>query len=287
MNLPKTLSFVRGGQPVAGTVTRVTAEVALGDGRRVFKTLSDEDLSPATVQISTPSWSINQKFEFMTSLIGMVVNEVTCSGGLGKTRSVLDALAAAGLNDGVDYQMLKGYTTPKGFYEFLYRNNGKLIVVDDCDSVFNTDTGINILKGALDSYDSRVICWQARETRETREGDGGDSVPMSFEFTGRVIFISNLSADDVPQPIRSRSINIDLTMSVQERLDRIEFLLPALARNEGLSLTAAREAFTVLVENKDVIADINIRTAIMTFRIRKSADANSWKSLAVFQLVHN
>jgi hypothetical protein len=297
IKLPKNLTFSRSGQTISGPVTRISAEVSLPDGRRVFKTLTDEDLcpsepslTPANISCTTPKWTINQKFDFMSNLIRMIIDEVTCSlvitgsGGLGKTSSVMKALKAASLFEDDGFVLLKGYSTPRGFYEYLYRNNGKLIVVDDCDSVFDTETGINILKGALDSFDSRTVCWQSRETSRDSEED---AIPNKFEFTGRIIFISNRSQDDVPQPIRSRSMNIDLTMDVKERLDRIAFLLPNLASREGLTMEQAQEAYDLVVANKSLIRDINIRTMVMTLRVRKTAQVDGWKDLAVFQLVNN
>jgi hypothetical protein len=294
VKLPKNLSFSRGGQNLSGIVTRISAEVCLPDGKRVFRTMTDEDLvntSPAAqVNVTTPkSWTIVQKFDFMADMIKMIIDGVTCSllitgsGGLGKSFSVLKGLKNAGLSENDGYVMLKGYSTPRGFYEYLYRNNGKLIVVDDCDSVFETDNGINILKAALDSYDTRTISWQSRETRSD---DDEDAVPKSFEFTGRVIFISNLTQEEVPQPIRSRSMNIDLTMNLTDRVDRISSLLPALAAREGLTLAQGQEVMALIVANKDVVRDLNIRTAVMTLRVRKTAVGN-WQDLALFQLIHN
>jgi hypothetical protein len=294
--LPKNLSVTRGGQTLSGVVTRVSAEIVTADGRRVFKTLSDDDLAgpstePAQVNIRTPrGWTINEKFSFMADLIRMVIDDVTCSlvitgsGGLGKTSSVMAALKSASLYEGDGFVLLKGYSTPRGFYEFLYRNNGRLIVIDDCDSVFDTETGINILKGALDSFDNRTVCWQSRETSRD---DDEDSVPRQFEFTGRIIFISNRTQEDVPQPIRSRSMNIDLTMTLSERIDRITYLLPQIASREGATMEQAHEAMELIAEHKDVIRDLNIRTAVMTIRVRKTAHIDNWKNLALFQLINN
>jgi len=304
--LPKNLKFTRSGQQLSGIVTRISAEVQLQDGRRVFKTLTDEDLCPtepalaptddsqAQVMVETPTWTIMQKFDFMANLIRMVIDDVTCSlvitgsGGLGKTSSVFEALKRASLTADRDFVVLKGYTTPRGFYEYLYRNNGRLIIVDDCDAVFKTQTGVNILKAALDSFEDRTVSWQSRERAASSEDEeGDDSVPNSFEFSGRIIFISNLSHDDVPQPVRSRSMNIDLTMNVQERLDRINYLMPVLASNEEVTMDQAKECFDLIVANQSLIKDINIRTAIMTLRIRKTNSDVIWKDMATFQLLHN
>ena len=296
---PKVLSVIRKGETFTGSVKRISAEIVLPNGQSAFKTLEVTDFigsstpTPMTVSVTTPrAWSINQKFDFMTDLINMVIEKVTCSliitgsGGLGKTSSVVRALREANLVEGEEdgYIMLKGYSTPRGFYEFLYRNNGKLIVVDDCDSVFDTETGVNILKGALDSFDTRTVCWQSRETARDSEED---AVPNRFEFTGRVIFISNRTQDDVPQALRSRSMNIDLTMTLVERVDRIQFLMPAIAEREGVTANQAADVMDLLIENKNAIRDLNIRTAVMAIRIRKTAHVDSWRDLALFQLTHN
>lgn len=276
-----------------GRITAIHAEVEV-DGQRKFRKLSSEDMAAlageatteaaASITVTTPSWSINERFDFMVEMVNMVLNAVSNSvvitgpGGLGKTSTVLRAIEAQGL----EFTKLSGYSTPRGLYEFLFRNNGNLIVIDDCDAVFNTEVGVNVLKAALDSYDERVVSWQGRET-STQDEDG--AIPRSFEFTGRVIFISNWDASDIPQPIRSRALNIDLSMTVQERIDRIEALLPALAQNVNIHMSSAREAFALLVDNKGLCKDINLRTMLNLLRIRKTS--GNWESLAKFSLANN
>lgn len=44
-----------------------------------------------------------------------------------------------------------------GLYMALFINRDKLIVFDDCDSVFGNIDSVNILKAALDSYDTRMV----------------------------------------------------------------------------------------------------------------------------------
>ena len=82
-------------------------------------------------------------------------------------------------------------------------------------------------------------------------------------------------------------MNIDLRMTLDERLDRIEYLLPALARREEVSLAKAKEAFDLIKANRSLIRDINIRTMVMTLRVRKTSKIGDWANLAKFQLTHN
>lgn len=278
-----------------GRITAIHAEVEV-DGQRKFRKLGADEMAvlagqPATaaegaasITVTTPTWGINERFDFMVEMVNMVLNAVSNSlvitgpGGLGKTSTVLRAVEGAGL----EYVKLSGYSTPRGLYEFLFRNNGQLIVIDDCDAVFNTEVGVNVLKAALDSYDTRMVSWQGRETAAQDE-DG--AIPRTFEFTGRVIFISNWDASDIPQPIRSRALNIDLSMTVQERIDRIEALLPALAQNVNIHMSSAREAFALLVDNRGLCKDINLRTMLNLLRIRKTS--SNWQALGKFSLANN
>ena len=139
------------------------------------------------------TFTINQRFEFLGNLTQMVIGGVTPSliivgeGGLGKTHSVTQTIKANDVEEDC-YIFLKGYSTARGLYNTLYDNNGKLIIFDDCDSVLEDKVAINILKSALDSYERRTISWMAKMNKS-------DEYPQQFDFTGRIIFISNKSKE--------------------------------------------------------------------------------------------
>ena len=134
-------------------------------------------------------FNINQKFDFLKNLTQMVINGITPSliivgeGGLGKTHSVKSTIIDANIPE-TNYTFIKGYSTARGLYNTLYDHNGKIIIFDDCDSVLDDKVAINILKSALDSYDSREISWLTKMAKS-------DEYPNKFEFTGQIIFISN------------------------------------------------------------------------------------------------
>ena len=112
------------------------------------------------------------------------------------------------------FTMVKGYSTAKGLYRTLFENNKSIIVFDDCDAVLKDPVALNLLKGALDSYGKRIISWNA----DMRD----DDLPRSFNFEGRVIFISNMTQDSIDQAIRSRSMLIDLSMTADQKIERME-----------------------------------------------------------------
>jgi hypothetical protein len=150
-------------------------------------------------------FGINQRFSFVEQMVDMIVQKtlpsavITGEGGLGKSYTVLKSLEKNGFKNLTDlsnfevgtkvnkakaYTVVKGYSTAKGLYRTLFENNGMVIVFDDIDSLFKFPDAVNLLKGALDSYAKRYIAWNA----DMRDED----LPKSFEFTGSVIFISNL-----------------------------------------------------------------------------------------------
>jgi len=224
------------------------------------------------------NFTINQKFDILTNLTTMVVNDFTPSlvitgqGGLGKTHSVTKTIEENELSDD-QLVFFKGYSTARGLYNALYDNNGKLIVFDDCDSILEDKVAINILKSALDSYDKRTLTWMAKMSKN-------DEYPQQFDFTGRIIFISNKSKNSIDQAILSRSLTVDLTMSSDEKIERMSFVLDRILPEYELEVK--QEALEFLSENK-TNDNINFRTLIMISKIRK-AFSDNWKEMATYML---
>jgi hypothetical protein len=208
----------------------------------------------------------------------MVIYDVTPSliivgeGGLGKTHSVSQAIEIAGLQNH-EFVFFKGYSTARGLYNTLYDNNDKLIIFDDCDSVLEDKVAVNILKSALDSYETRTISWMAKMNKN-------DEYPQHFDFTGRIIFISNKSKSSIDGAILSRSLTVDLTMTPDEKIERMTTILPNILPE--YSDEVKTEALNFLNENKEG-SNINMRTLIMVIKMA-SSNPDTWKSMASYML---
>ena len=224
------------------------------------------------------TFTINQRFEFMGNLTQMVIDGVTPSliivgeGGLGKTHSVTQSIKNTDLTDS-DYVFFKGYSTARGLYNTLFDNNGKLIIFDDCDSVLEDKVAVNILKSALDSYDTRTISWMAKLNKN-------DEDPQQFNFTGRIIFISNKSKEDMNEAILSRSLTVDLTMSSNDKVNRMSSILGSILPE--YTLEAKTEALDFLKSVKDEVS-LNMRMLIMVTKMRSSYPSN-WKDMARYMV---
>ena len=225
-----------------------------------------------------PDFTINQKFNFLDNLTTMVVEDITPSllvtgeGGLGKTFSVTSTIQDNDLEE-KDYIFIKGYSTARGLYNTLYDNNGKLIIFDDCDSVLEDKVAINILKSALDSYETRTISWSARMNKN-------DVYPQSFNFTGRIIFISNKDKSKIDGAILSRSLTVDLSMTPDEKIQRMEYILPNILPEYELKIK--KDALKFLSDNKES-NNLNLRTLIMVSKIRYSYE-ETWEDLATYMI---
>jgi hypothetical protein len=253
----------------------------------------DEIIGVAPARVND-KFGINERFSFVEKLVKMVASGtqasavITGQGGLGKTYTVMKTLDYAGYKDISDlssfeagtavnmskcYTTVKGYSTAKGMYRTLFENNGGVIVFDDCDAVLKDPVALNILKGALDSYGRRIISWNA----DMRDED----LPRSFTFTGKVIFISNMNAENIDQAIRSRSMMIDLSMSSEQKIERMETLAGMEEFMPEFEMAHKLDAVALIKELKDTAKDISLRTLIQVTKIRSIGD-NEWKSMAEY-----
>jgi hypothetical protein len=240
-------------------------------------------------------FDINTRFGFVEKLVTMVASGVqpsaviTGEGGLGKTYTVTKTLEAHGYKDISDladfevgavinarkcFTFVKGYSTAKGLYRTLFENNKSIIVFDDCDAVLKDPVALNLLKGALDSYGKRIISWNA----DMRD----DDLPKSFNFEGRVIFISNMAQDKIDQAIRSRSMMIDLSMTTNQKIDRMEFISKLEEFLPEYDASVKADALALIRAIKDDVKEISLRTLIAVAKIR--ASNKDWKELAEYML---
>jgi hypothetical protein len=240
-------------------------------------------------------FNINQRFDFVEKLVSMVADGVqpsaiiTGEGGLGKTFTVTKTLESKGykdISDLADFQvgsvinarrcftMVKGYSTPKGLYRTLFENNKSIIVFDDCDSVLKDPVALNLLKSALDSYGKRIISWNA----DMKDED----LPRSFNFEGRVIFISNMDDGKIDQAIRSRSMMIDLSMTTDQKIERMETIAASPEFLPEYDASVKADALALIREIKADVKEISLRTLISVAKVR--ASNTDWKDLATYML---
>jgi len=234
--------------PLGSTeTTEKTKNITIKDNIKEIKNFTEEQ----------SEFNINERFSFLENFTDMVINDLTPSllvcgeGGLGKTHSVTSKINSSGFQEDIDYVIIKGYSTPKALYATLYENQNKLIVFDDCDSVLKDPISLNILKGALDNYKTRTISWLSK-------GFANNDLPSSFNFTGRVIFISNLTLSKMDGAVRSRTLSVDLTMTLKDKIERMRAIVNEIEPNYSMDIKL--KVLDFLDKNKENAKEFNMRT---------------------------
>lgn len=280
----------------AGVYKAMMSGVLIAKGSTKYYVKKKAEALIADKKESKPKmdFPINQRFEFVSQLVEMVASKqtpsciITGEGGLGKSYTVLNSLQQAGLKDISEFEVgstvpnmksfrvVKGFSTAKGLYRILFENQNNIVVFDDCDSILKDPDALNILKGALDSFDKRIITWNT--------STDNDNLPRFFRFNGGIIFISNMSADKINQALKSRSMNIDLSMTIDQKIDRMEFIMKSEMFLPAIPSSYKEDALSVIRDFKSEANELSLRTLITVSKIRNSGNAN-WKDLAKYMLV--
>jgi len=219
--------------------------------------------------------------------------------GVGKSYGVEKQLEHSGLFDKlsgrrVKYEVIKGAMTPIGLYCTLYKHSDKnnVLVFDDCDSVFQDDLSLNILKAALDSGKKRRIYWNSDSAMLRREG-----VPDMFDFKGSCIFITNLQFQNLKskklqdhlEALQSRCHFLDLTLNtMRDRFLRIKqiYLKGELFADYDFSTEQGDEIIGFMEANQTRLREMSLRMALKIADLTKVSGDN-WKALAASTCMKN
>lgn len=240
--------------------------------------------------------NIENKFKDLSFLVKTVANGIrpcfvaTGTPGVGKSFTVAKTMSELGFVEGKDWLLVKGATTPFGMYQiFCTYPKDYIIVFDDCDSVFDDEDGLNLLKGALDTTPVRNIFWKSRNTFSTanltqdeinakmKEGKYPDTVTI----TSGVMFLTNITQEDLIKKPKLKAIisragsPIDLTFSDEDIFGYIESLIDKIDIM-GLDIDYKKEVFKVMkdaYENKTLKTALNFRTFINMVKSKYSYDS--------------
>ena len=273
-------------------------------GREIVQQINSVMQSTTAKEI-TPTHLLFQDLEDLVSLVatGKRPSLMIVGGpGIGKTYTVLQTIKDCGLRERSDFVVAKGKVTPAALYRTLFINYDKLVVFDDTDSIWSDGDAVNILKAALDSYDVRTVTWFSNQTtnlssfdkshvdsfiRGVRDQLASDpeskvKLPAEFNFTGQIIFISNLPKNKLDTAVMSRSLTIDMTLTQEQVLERMEAILSNLG-DPDQSMDEKIEVFNyfkdqVLGGKASDFGEVNMRTLLAGMGIRASGNPN-WKRL--------
>lgn len=202
-----------------------------------------------------------EKFSQLEAAVQLVVNGqkpglvVTGPGGTGKTFTVKKILKKSG----ADFKSYKGtIASAINLYELLYENNIEnfIILLDDNDTILDDKEALNILKGALEASESeRTISYRSNSPILRRK-----DIPNEFDFVGKIIFISNKSMHQIPQTLRSRSFKVNVDLTPEEILKRIEEIIDSVEEIKKAPAKAKKDALKFMKEHIDDFEQFDIRS---------------------------
>lgn len=212
-------------------------------------------------------------------------------GGIGKTFNVEQVLSELGLKDGAGYFKNAGSISAAGLYRMLFQHRNGLILFDDSDSVFGDQEARNILKAATDTKKVRKIAWSKRSSDIVHADDYTDEMeddglfPSFFEFTGKILFISNLKMDklDPDGALRTRGILIDISPTDEEVYNLMEKLVGKFSIAEGLELSMAERREVVQLLRDNPRKEPNFRILDRALNMRAGATPGfDWKKFVIY-----
>ena len=235
-----------------------------------------------------------EALEVMAEATGKGINRsliVSGPAGLGKSFTVeakLEDLESMGHS--VTY--IKGYVRPLALYKLLYetRHAKSVLVFDDSDSVFYDDVSMNLLKGACDSTDRRVLHWLSKSI-EKEEDEEGESIPEKFEFEGSIIFITNYDFDAMIASgnklaphfaaLVSRSHYLDLAMKTKmDYIVRIKQVVRGgMLKSRGFNAAEETMILEFIVNNMERLRELSLRMVVKISGLYKM-DKKNWQKLA-------
>ena len=167
-------------------------------------------------------------------------------GGIGKTHTVEKVLADLGLQDGRGYFKNTGSASAAGIYSLLFKYRDSVILFDDSDDALGDQEARNIFKAATDTKKTRKLVWNKMGKNVVDPDSMTDEemldqglIPRFFEFTGKIIFISNLPINklDPDGAIRTRAYMIDINPTDVEVYAFMEKIADHIPLQDGLSLS--------------------------------------------------
>jgi len=183
-------------------------------------------------------------------------------------------------------EVVKGSMTPIGLYQTLFNNSAKgdILVFDDCDSILFDEVCLNMLKAVLDSGKKRTISWKSESVALRREG-----IPDRFEFSGGVIFITNVNFENVRSKkiqdhlaaLMSRCHYMDLEMnSVNDRFLRIHQIVgDGMLDCYKFGEEGNAEVVDFMHEKASRLREISLRMVLKIADL-KQMSPDTWKGLA-------
>ena len=168
----------------------------------------------------------------------------------------------------------------------MYQSNGKVLLYDDADNVFLIKENKLLMKQAVDTKPVRPIKL-ASKLPYVNLGAKVGIIPKEFNYSGRMVIITNKSPGQIDDAILSRALLVDVDLTPAQFMSRLQSLLDVIQRNEApqISIADFKYVYDWLYDmfiNKKVMSKFDIRTYVhLVFEYNiLSSDIGLWETIA-------
>jgi hypothetical protein len=242
---------------ILGAIGATSGTIRSGSAKETYSHNSQLD----ELEANREKLTYEKQLSDLENLIKMTVSGasnalfVAGRGGIGKTFTVEKVLNGMGLSDGNGYFKNTGTASAAGIYSLLFKHQNEIVFFDDSDDALKDQESRNMFKAATDTKKVRKLVWnkmgknvvEPDEYEDPQELIDDNKIPRYFEFTGKVIFISNLKMDklDPDGAIRTRAFMIEIDPTESEIYDFMETIVDKIKLDGDLDLDSATRKKTV------------------------------------------
>lgn len=284
-------------------IIRNGKEVNVHVNRSDYQIVEDTSNAVATSPEDKLDALISRRFDIMTQLTNMIVGGdvrsliISGAAGIGKSYNLEKRLNQAIDNSEINqFTILKGKISAIALFAqlFEHRNKGDILVLDDIDVIFQDETSLNLLKGALDTGDVRHLVWLTASEWLAEQG-----VDQAFDFEGACVFITNLDFDRMMErgtnlaehfkALISRSIYLDLGIHTnKEILTRIKQVVNHTTMLDVHGIDGVQKALMMdwLEDHYEKLRELSLRTILKLSAFMKG-DPEGWQDIAEATMVRN
>lgn len=270
---------------ILGLIGTVRGKVSSGSAKEMYS----YDKKIDELEQNRERISYEKQLEDLENLILLTISGssnacfVAGKGGVGKTHTVEKILKQAGMSDGNGYFKNTGTASAAGMYSLFFKYKDSIILFDDSDDALKDQESRNMLKAATDTKPIRKLVWNkmGKNVVDPDSYDGTDEeliddgmIPRYFEYTGKVIFISNLSLDklDPDGALRTRAFIIDIDPTDEEIYDFMEKIVGEIPLDGDLHLDLnTRKSLVGLLRNSKSKQSANLRKLSRALNMKAGA----------------
>ena len=232
------------------------------------------DKSINQIQNSTNS-NIENYFMILNEYVDTLIHSETIKGliiegdtALGKSYNTIKRLIFNKLELDKDWVLLNTHISPMEMYQFFWKYQDKIIVLDDISNMFEDELKVNILMSSLwSAIGKRIINWISSTTKL--------SAPTSFEFKGKIILLTNRIPEHLAT-LKSRCFHYELNFSYEDKIR----IIYEIGKLQNIPL----EVLDFIKLNTNPANFLNFRTIFKINEIHKTNLNDGWKEIAIMEL---